>query len=452
VINPWNPWTSLLPFALLLVATWSVLCGDRWSLPITLGVASWLVQVHLGYTVMAGALAVASITAAIAYVVTGDREQRAAWRWPAATTVVVLALMWALPVIGELTEDPGNFGLIIDAFRDPSEPSAGLEHALGTTATGVGVGSGWLTGTKNFEPFVTETLTSPLWKLLVPFLVSVAVAAAAVVRRRRLEPGADRRLVTQALFGQAVVWATVVTGIFSVARITGTTFDYLLRWQWVLATFVWLSAAWTVYVVFVRPDPETLAGRWGEPAWLPIVLGVALVVTSGVALVAVSSEELPDQATSDAIGSIVDPTTAAVQGNGPVLVDFVGSAFGEYQAALVAALEQRGVEVWVPDAREVAFGRRRTPQGRVPGTEIVVIAGDAIEERTAAGEVPIAVHEPLTPEERAELDAYQVRIREQFEQVAEGREPTAPLSDDELDRIGELNARGDRVAVFRASS
>ena len=101
--------------------------------------------------------------------------------------------------------------------------------------------------------------------------------------------------------------------------------------QWTLAL------SWTVYVVFVRPDPETLAGRWGEPAWLPIVLGVALVVTSGVALVAVSSEELPDQATSDAIGSIVDPTTAAVQGNGPVLVDFVGSAFGEYQAALVAA-------------------------------------------------------------------------------------------------------------------
>jgi hypothetical protein len=100
----------------------------------------------------------------------------------------------------------------------------------------------------------------------------------------------------------------------------------------------------------------------------------------------------------------------------------------------------------------VAFGRRRTPQGRVPGTEIVVIAGDAIEERTAAGEVPIAVYEPLTAEERAELDAFHVRLREQFEDVASGREPTAPLHDDELARIGELNARGERVAVFRVSS
>jgi hypothetical protein len=451
VINPWNPWISLLPFALLLVAAWSVLCGDRWSLPITLGIASWLVQVHLGYTVMAGALAIAAVVAAIGYVTRGDRDRRAAWRWPAATAVVVLALMWALPVIGELTEDPGNLELIVESFRDPSEPSAGWTPAFGTTANGVGIASGWLTGTENFNPLVTETLSAPLWQLLVPFVIAIAVAGVAWVRRSRLEPGPERRLITHALLGQAVVWATVVTGIVSVARITGPTFDYLLRWQWVLAAFSWMSAGWTAYVAVVRPRAQTIGEQSAEPAWLRMALGVALVAASATAFVAVASAELPDRSTSDSIRGIVEATAVAVDGNGPVLVDFDGSAFGEYQAALVAALEERGFEVWVPDAREVAFGTRRTPRGRDPGMEIVVVAGDAIDERTAAGQEPIAEHEPLTVEERAELNSYRARIREQFEQVDAGREPIALLTDGELARVRELNARGDRVAVFRGS-
>jgi hypothetical protein len=49
----WNPWITVLPYGLLVMLTWSMVCGDRWALPLAALVATFVVQTHVGYVVMA---------------------------------------------------------------------------------------------------------------------------------------------------------------------------------------------------------------------------------------------------------------------------------------------------------------------------------------------------------------------------------------------------------------
>lgn len=56
LVNPWNPWAALLPSVLLVFLAWDVARGGRWSIPVGLAVASFVVQCHLGYLPLAGGL------------------------------------------------------------------------------------------------------------------------------------------------------------------------------------------------------------------------------------------------------------------------------------------------------------------------------------------------------------------------------------------------------------
>src|SRR5215210_6603831 len=52
LVDPWNPWAPVLPFALFLVASWGVADRDTVLLPIAVGVGSYCVQSHAGYALL----------------------------------------------------------------------------------------------------------------------------------------------------------------------------------------------------------------------------------------------------------------------------------------------------------------------------------------------------------------------------------------------------------------
>ena len=54
--NPWNPDVTVLPFALLFIASWGLAVGRVWLLPIVALVASFCVQTHIGYLLPAAVL------------------------------------------------------------------------------------------------------------------------------------------------------------------------------------------------------------------------------------------------------------------------------------------------------------------------------------------------------------------------------------------------------------
>src|SRR5262249_16121631 len=51
--SPGNPALPVLPYALMLLLTWSMVCGELWALPSATAVATFLMQTHVGFVVLA---------------------------------------------------------------------------------------------------------------------------------------------------------------------------------------------------------------------------------------------------------------------------------------------------------------------------------------------------------------------------------------------------------------
>ena len=56
LIQPWNPYLPLFAWIVILLATWSVLCGDHMMLIPLVVAASFSAQTHIPYLTMAGGL------------------------------------------------------------------------------------------------------------------------------------------------------------------------------------------------------------------------------------------------------------------------------------------------------------------------------------------------------------------------------------------------------------
>jgi hypothetical protein len=87
--DPWNPWVTVLPFGLLVVATWAAVEGDRAALPVVAVVGSFLSQTHIGFVPLVGLLAVVATVGFLAR--RGDRR-------PVLIGLAVLVLCWS-PVL-----------------------------------------------------------------------------------------------------------------------------------------------------------------------------------------------------------------------------------------------------------------------------------------------------------------------------------------------------------------
>ena len=86
--------------------------GLRWTVPLIAVAASVAVQTHVG-TVPAVALLLVTLGPLALW---RWRRDRVAWRRPILAGVLVLAVMWALPVLQQVTGHPGNLSEIADFF------------------------------------------------------------------------------------------------------------------------------------------------------------------------------------------------------------------------------------------------------------------------------------------------------------------------------------------------
>ena len=106
-------------------------------------------------------------------------------------------------------------------------------------------------------------------------LVVLWAASAAVAVRRRYHD-----LVRL----HALLAGTCLIGLLAVARITGTMFDYLLRWVWVVTALIVTASLTTLLRWFLAARGTQPAGRGSARSPLGLVvaaaLGAALVVTA----------------------------------------------------------------------------------------------------------------------------------------------------------------------------
>jgi hypothetical protein len=133
----WNPAASLFPFLLLILLCWSLAGGRHRLLPVTVLVASFVVQAHLAFLApVLGMLAVG-----LAGLVLSRRRGLAG---AVAIALVVGAVCWAPAVVDEAGGRPGNLTRVV---QDATARKATLGAGVGVHAVerAIGARPWWLT-------------------------------------------------------------------------------------------------------------------------------------------------------------------------------------------------------------------------------------------------------------------------------------------------------------------
>lgn len=430
--EPWNPYLPVLWFVVCLVATWSVLAGDRRMLLVAVFAASLCAQTHVPY------LAVTTVLLAVgaAAAVVGARDEgRRTWRrglaWVAGGTALGL-LLWTPPLVDQLVHDPGNLSILLDHFATPPEATIGfreggrllLEHLdVWHLAVDSWRDPGDLIGV--LHP--TVPVAGRGVAMLVAWLAGAAASLAWLRTRRTL------------LALHAVAATSVAAAWFAIARIFGSPHYYLMLWAWTVGGLLLAATAWTVAELVVRTRPA-----W-RPKVRPVAVGLAVAVvalSSGRMLAVPKPVALGLAPVGEQLGRLLPETerglVEAGARRGRWLVTWDDSAhLGSQGYGLVNELERRHFDVGVVEYHRVNFVPHRVVRESDAAGRVHLVTGNDVGRWAAVpGAVRIAYDDPRSPAQRRHAAEVLDRLKEEL------RAAGAPDLADELD-VDLWSARSD---------
>ena len=456
--DPWNPYITVLPMALLMVLCWSGAEGDRWAWPAGLAVGSFIVQSHIGYAVIvvavgATAMALAWHNRAEMTLLPSEGRNR---RLLLAISAAVLIICWS-PVLIDQFFGSGNLTEILRYFSDSTDRPAGLHDALAQAANNLPIRDAGWNGGSAMVGGDGAVEGGQLTSLLAPIAVYVMTLAAAVMTGAR---SAQRF--------QIITGVAVVSGILATSRITGPMFGYLIRWWWVLACLWWLSVVWSAI---------SAARSWSRTPQLvrqllPIaVVGLCIVPAFGDARGSAhaADQALPPEASSSLLLHDLLPPLIGALGSlddvQDVRVEMINSTWGTMADGVRYAITHAGGEVVVDPQYGFKFGEHRSADEREADAVVWVVSADAVR---IWGQLPdvrtIAIWDPLSAEERAEFTVDAALLRDQL--TAAGRPDlataltnggggvdTGSVGLDGVDpelvrRVESIRRRGDPIGIF----
>lgn len=402
--EPWNPYLPLTWWVVVLLAVWSVLCGDLPLLPVVVVAGSFCGQTHvpyLGLTLGLGGLA--AVWAAARCVRRSDDWRRGV-RWGSAALGVGI-LLWVPPTIDQLRHDPGNYRVLADHFRNPPEEAhglgAGLESALvhfdvvhvvrGAVTTPGGLVQ------VGIRPSETRgAIVLALW----------AAAAAVSVRRGS---AALRRL-------HVVVGASGVLMIVAISRVFGRVWYYLTLWGWAVGLLGLLAILWTVAEAAGARDRE----RWPSVARrlpivpLPVALTVVGLLVIGRFAASAWTSQHADAPVAAQLASVVDQVAVGLEANegaatgrdGRYLVSWSDVVhIGSQGYGLLNELERRSFEVGVAHGARVPATAHRVLDPARATARVHLATGINVERwREVPGAVELVSTDPRSASERVEQD------------------------------------------------
>jgi hypothetical protein len=218
----WNPALAVLPFTLLLFLAWSLACGEYRLLPLSVLVASFVVQCHLIYLLPALGAVAAGLAGLI---VLRPRPRRQAMRAWAVAAVVVGLVCWSGPLIDQAVNRPGNLVQLARAAQS-DEPTLGLGIGARAVVRATGVPAWWLRPPRGALQRIADLDTSPgplAISSSVLVLVGFMAVAVAGWRRRR------RDLLAAGTLG-LVVCAAIALATASVPSASYASTGYGLWW------------------------------------------------------------------------------------------------------------------------------------------------------------------------------------------------------------------------------
>ena len=397
--EPWNPYLPVLWFVVCLVATWSVIAGDRPMLLVAVFAASVCAQTHVPYlavtTVLLGIGALAAL--------------RRGPRWVAGAAALGL-LLWTPPIVDQLVHDPGNLSILLDHFGTPPEATIGFREGGRLLLERLDV---WHLAVDSWrDPGDLIGVLHPRVPVAgrgVAMLVAWLAAAAASLAWLR-----SRRTL---LALHAVAATSVAAAWFAIARIFGAPHYYLMLWAWTVGGLLLVATAWTVAELVART----------RPAWRsrvrPVAIGLAVavvVLSSGRMLAAPKPVELGLAPVGDQLGRLLPETerglVEAGARRGRWLVTWDDSAhLGSQGYGLVNELERRHFEVGVVEYHRVNFVPHRMLREADAAGRIHLVTGNDVERWAAVeGATRIAYDDPRSPAQRRHADEVLDRLKEEL--------------------------------------
>lgn len=398
--QPWNPWVALLPFTVLLLATWSVLEGDRWAPVLAVAAASYALQGHVGYlpvTVPLVAICLAlpawrwlRSRSASPGAGDGDRDDEAAGRTPVRTwlapvlvAVAVGAVAWSGPIADVLTNDPNNVSKLIDNFGSPNEDPIGVGRGIEAILQSTNPAGAWVWGGAEVSGSVVPGAV---------LLIGWGVVSVLVALRR-----ADRRLDHL----NVVLGLTGLLGTFAVTRVFGALYLYTFRWIAPIVALVVFSLGWGLALLVPKPSPKA-AARWAG------VAVVALVGLSAVMSVRVARQDIPYDQSSRSVEGLATPVAERLDPDARYLIRWDDPAYlGGIGFGLLLELERRGFDVGADPRFEAAVEPSRVRCDGDYDALLTVVTGPRNIEtyRADPAYVELAATDPRADPERWQ-DAY----------------------------------------------
>jgi hypothetical protein len=377
----WNPAAPLMPLTLLMFLCWSVACGEYRLLPLTVLVASFVVQCHLAFAPpAAGMLAVALVGLMVARrglarphagpgspASSGAPDVRAAV--PAVTSMrrwwllalAVGLVCWSAPLLDQAIHRPGN---LVRVVKGASSQGHNLGFAAGWRAVvhTVGVAPWWLRPPQQGAFGKLDDLTKPpgllafgSGTLLLAALVLVIVIAA---RRGRAD------IASATAIGIVLCAAVAFDAAVTRAGLLSLTVGYTLWWASPAGMWVWLVLGWSLSQLVPWPRVATMRAPplAGTMALLSVTaIGAGVAAEGSTPPFSPVTEQAP--AEFAAVHAILNRIDDALPPGASVRVD--GPYFGTYdaQAAAIYELRLRRDRVVSPDLSSL-LGRTYQLRGR----------------------------------------------------------------------------------------
>jgi hypothetical protein len=414
--EPWTPYIALLWFSVCLVASWSVLVGDRPVLPLAVFAGSLVAQTHVSYVPLVGG---GLLVAMGAVTLTALRSSRSSVERTEALRALGIAcalgcFLSVPPLIEALSNDGGNLKALWRYFSEPEGERLGIAGAL---------------------PVVLERL-DPGHIALRPLTVPGIWVDPLALPRPRPVFGAALLTVWVACFGASLwmrhrrlvalhvlVLTTLGLALAAVSRIVGfhPIQVHVVLWGWTLGMLC-LTACLATLGYLVSRLKLAAKGPWpgrpGAARWVALALALAF----GVRLSALAIDTKPGDYTlahqawrlAEATLLAVGEGVGAAGGTTPrYLMSWTDFAyFGAQGFAVGMELERAGYSVRYEPVLAPLVGRGRTAVPGWPRTRIHLVTGDSIAKiRRLPGAREVASVDLRGEEERRQARAREETLR-----------------------------------------
>ncbi len=344
ITNSWGPEVIILPAALFFVLCADLAAGAVWSLAGAVAVGSFLAQTEVG---TGSALAVGLLLAVVARGAAWLKAGTLRWSlrsslWPALTAVIIGAVLWAPPIWQQLTNNPGNLGVLANTFLHTHRQHRPAAAVSALAAGIVDPMSGLIGNPSPGHPDVALAL----------FLIGSGALAVVCWWRRQW--------LAVALAGGIPLVAGVC--VLSFERVEGPIYAYLIWWTGALTACGWIAL---IICITAPARPLVRVVRWGVGARLLGAFTLAgCAIFSGWRL----SEAASDFKSGGGYVKVIQASDAVERmlprSADRVLVCVMSSAAWPESAGVVADLRKARRDARVNKYWLIVFGRELAPSGR----------------------------------------------------------------------------------------